>query len=497
MQARYYQTNAVNLTRSSIASGHKRPLVVLSTGAGKSIIIGTIISLASLKGATCIFLVHRRGLVTQFKETLSKHFNIESGTIMAGEEFVRGLNVYVGTVQTYSRRLKLGERFFVDADMLLCDEAHTTLSRTYLEIFNHYKDKVIIGTTATPMRSDQRGLGEVYDDLIDVIGTRELTDGGFLAPVKYYVPATIDLAKIKLQCGDYQNKELAKRVDTPRLVGDVVENWLKYAYGRKTIVFAVNVKHSMHLRDEFNKIGIPAYHLDAKSPDEERDAVFGDMDNGKIKVVCNVGLYVEGIDVPDISCVVMARPTKSLGLYRQCAGRGMRISKDADDMILLDHGGVVEEHGLLTDEIEWSLDGEDRAWKKAEPKEKEKKQTICRSCKQVFEGASICPDCGTPLKSFGKAITTVDATLRAVDGTKDKKIKYTMADKRIYYGMMLHYTRSKGWSDGAAAHKYKEKFGVWPKGFKGMSAIVPDAKFLSYQKHLMIKFAKSKQKKVA
>jgi superfamily II DNA or RNA helicase len=117
------------------------------------------------------------------------------------------------------------------------------------------------------------------------------------------------------------------------------------------------VKHSIHLRDEFNKAGITSYHLDAKSPDDERNAVFNDMEKGNIKVICNVALYQEGMDVPDISCVVMARPTKSMGLYRQCAGRGMRISQDADDMILLDHGGVVEEHGLLTDNIDWTLVG--------------------------------------------------------------------------------------------------------------------------------------------
>lgn len=491
MELRSYQQDAVSSARQSISKGHKRPLLVLPTGSGKSPIIGQIISLAAEKGNVCLFICHRRNLVFQFKEMLEKFFSIMAGVIMAGEDYDPGKQVYVTTVQTYSRRMNF-ERFFVPADLILVDEAHTSLSASYKKIFDSYLGKLIIGTTATPMRSDQKGMGEVYDDLLDIIGTNELTKMGFLTPVRYFVPSIPDLDKLKIRMGDYEKKSLAAKMDTPKLVGDVVESWLKHAGGRKTIVFAVNVAHSRHIRDEFEKVGIPACHLDARSDDNERDAVFVRMSRGEIKVVCNCALYQEGMDVPDISCVVMARPTKSLGLYRQCAGRGMRLSDDYGDMILIDHGGVVEEHGLLTDDISWSLDGKRKAWKKKERKEKDKNPSICRCCKQVFEGQSKCPDCGTELKSFGKPVSAVSGELAELSG---KKVA-TMAEKRRWYGMALAYVSSKGWKQGAAYHKYKEKFGVRPVKMNSVAPIKPDMEFLAYMKHLQIKYAKS-QKKVA
>ncbi len=490
---RPYQNKAIELTRGALSAGSKRPLIVMPTGAGKSPVFGEVISLASLKGKISIFLCHRRNLVYQFRETLLKHFGIDPGFMMAGEDYSPGLQVYVGTVQTYQRRLKLGDRFEIPADIIFVDEAHLSVSKRYTDIFEAHGNAIVIGTTATPCRSDQRGLGEVYDNLIDVVGTQELTDDGFLAPVRYFVPSDPDLGKIKIKMGDYDNKELAAKVDKPKIVGDVVDNWLKYAEGRNTIVFAVNVAHSKHIREGFDRVGIPSAHLDAKSSDDERDRVFKQMEDGEIKIVCNCALYQEGMDVPDISCVVIARPTKSLALYRQCAGRGMRISEGHDDMILLDHGGVVDEHGLLTDDIMWTLDGGKKAWSKKKKEEKDKKLVICRSCKQVFESRDNCPDCGTEVKSFGRDVETVNGGLEEVGS----KTKATMAEKRIFYGMALGYSREKGWSDGAAAHKYREKYGVWPKGMKSMAPIKPDIHFLAYMKHLAIKWYKSKEGKAA
>jgi len=489
---RAYQEEAVERARVSIRAGHKRPLLVLPTGAGKSVIYAKIIYLARENGKKSLFLVHRRNLVKQFAETLQRGFGITSGVIMAGEEFEQGRDVYVSTVQTYHRRLQLEDdsrfnQFFVDADIVLTDEAHTTVSKRYQDIFKAYSGKIIIGTTATPARADGRGLGEVYDDLLDIIDVGKLTGKGYLCPIRYYAPTEIDLSKIKIKLGDYEAKELGNAVDTPKLIGDVVQNWLALAENRKTIVFAVNVKHSIHLRDEFIKNGIPAAHLDAHSTDEEREAVFRDMDDGRTTVICNVALYVEGMDVPDISCVAMARPTKSLGLYRQCVGRGLRISPGKKDLVLLDFGGVIDEHGYVSDEIEWSLDGKNKAWKKKEPKDKVKKPMKCPACHAVVEGEKNCPDCGTEMKSFGKKIAAVDADL-----VEHKKISMTAIEKRRWYGMCKFYAESKGYQEGWISHKYKEKVGCWPKGLKDTSPIAPDQNFKNWLTHINIKRAKSR-----
>ena len=489
---RDYQNTAVSSARESIVSGHKRPLIVLPTGSGKSLIYGEIINLAVSKGKTCLFLVHRRNLVRQFAETLDKHFGITAGVIMAGEEFIQGNQVYVSTVQTYHRRMQLDElqynHFFIDADIVLTDESHTSISKRYQDIYSAYQDKVIIGTTATPVRADGRGLGEIYDDLISIIDVGELTEKGYLCPVKYYAPTEIDLSKIKLEMGDYDKKAIGAKMDKPKLVGDVVQNWLKLAENRKTIVFAVNVKHSIHLRDEFIRAGIPAMHLDAKSGDDEREYAFKEMDEGRIKVICNVALYIEGMDVPDISCVVMARPTKSLGLFRQCVGRGLRPSPGKENLILLDFAGVISEHGYITDPVEWFLDGNEKAWKKKEREKKDKQPMKCPTCHAIFEATTHCPDCGSEMKKFGRKVEAVDGELVEHKGKKS----FSPAEKRRWFGMFEWYRRQKGYKSGWTAWSYKDKTGVWPRGMDSVSPIEPDETFFNWIKYTNIRKAKSK-----
>ena len=490
---RDYQQKIVDKTREVIASGKKRVLVVSATGSGKSFCISEIFRLANENGKKCLFMVHRRNLVMQIKETMEK-FGLHVGVIMAGVETDLSANIQVSTIQTFSRRLNLdsldSNKFFFQADIVVVDEAHRCVSKQYCDVIGLYDGKVIIGFTGTPARSDGKGLGEIFEEIVDVIGVKELTEQGHLAEVAYYCPPVgIDLNKVKSQCGDYQTTDLGNKMSKPKLVGDVVENWLKYGQNRTTIVFAVNVKHSRHLLEAFTKKGIPCARLDAKSTEEERNAVFEGMGNGSITVLINVLLYVEGMDCPEISCVSFARPTKSLVMYRQGGGRGMRPKSNGGNLIFLDHGGVVERHGFLDDEIEWSLDGKELAWKKPKKTKKEKKPVKCAVCHAVFEGLSKCPDCGSELKSFGKDVDAVDAELQEV-----KASKATMAEKRIWYGMALHYVKSKGWNEGSAAHKYREKFKVWPKGMEGVLAIKPDEAFLSYMKYLTIKWAKSKKR---
>jgi len=275
LELRPYQQEAVTRTREAFRVGRKRPLLVLPTGAGKSVIVAEIIRLAVDKGSKVLWMVHRRNLVFQMRDVLEK-FGVDSGIIMAGEEPDLSKPVQLATVQTYSRRLEIDEqesnRFFINADLVITDEAHRSISKKYLSVLKNYSR--MIGVTATPCRSDGRGLGEVYDDLIDVIGVKELTDMSFLAPVRYFCPSEVDLSKIKIVRGDYDVKELGQKMVQPKLIGDVVEQWIKHADNRQTIVFAVNVAHSISIRDEFLKAGIPAEHLDAHSTDEERDDVF-------------------------------------------------------------------------------------------------------------------------------------------------------------------------------------------------------------------------------
>lgn len=493
MILRPYQQLAVDKIRESISLGNKRVVMVMATGAGKSGCFAEIIRLSLERGNRCLFLVHRRNLVTQMIDTLNEHGITDVGIIMAGHQSNTEAMVQVATIQTLSRRLDLDDldfnRFFFPATVVLCDEAHTTVSKRYQDVLSLYKDKIIIGCTATPMRSDGKGLGEVFDALVDVIGVQELTEAGFLAHARYFVPTQPDLENIKISRGDYEIGELGKRMNQPKLVGDIVDNWLRIAPDRKTIVFCVNVKHAISVAEAFKKQGVPATHLSAKSTDDEREQAFRDMDNDNLQVICNVALYVEGMDCPDINCVVMARPTKSLGLYRQACGRGLRPS--GTDTIIIDHGGVVEEHGPLNDEIEWTLDGKEKAWKKKKKKEGEKRPMKCSVCALIFDGADKCPDCGSPVQSFGKPIEVVDADLVEFGHKK----KATMTDKRQFYGMMKYYVRNNKKNPKMLDASYKEHFGVWPRGMDNVQPIRPDQKFDNWMRYKNIRFAKSKEVK--
>jgi len=495
LMLREYQNDAVDKLRVALKSGFKRPVMALPTGGGKSIIFGKIIESIMGNGKIVLWIVHRRNLVFQMRDVLKEHFGIDAGIIMSGVESDTSKQVQLCTIQSYTRRLDLDllemNSFYVNADVVMIDEAHRSLSKSYRNLIKLYKDKIIIGCTATPVRGDGRGMGEVYDTIVDVVGVKELTDAGYLSPVRYFVPNVIDLEGVKIVMGDYQVKELSEKTNRPKLIGDIVENWLKFAENRKTLVFCVNVKHSIAVCEAFNEVGVKAEHLDARSTDEERDAVFDRMNKGGITVLCNVAIYQEGLDVPSIGCVVVARPTKSMGLFRQMAGRGLRIEENKQNCILMDHGNVIEEHGLLDWGVSWTLDGKKRAWSKP-TRETVKKLVRCRACGLVFEGSNTCPDCGTVVKSFGKKIETIDAELEELDAKKEKG---TIVEKRLFLGMLKAWVpKQQNSNPKRVLGAFKGRYGVWPgHSYSDVYPIEPDQEFYNYMKYQAIKWAKRRE----
>ena len=412
---------------------------------------------------------------------------------MAGVESHLDRQVQLASIQTYGRRLNLDELgynpHFISADVVLIDEAHRAVSKSFQEVIKLYRDKIVIGCTATACRGDGRGLGEVFNGLVDVVGIKELTEKGYLCPVRYFVPSRIDLSGVKVAMGDYQVKSLAEKTNTKKLIGDIVENWLRIAENRKTIVFCVNVKHSIAISEAFNAAGIPSDHLNARHLDDEREEVFKRMDRGDITVLVNVALFQEGLDVPDVSCIVIARPTKSMGLFRQMCGRGLR-PQEGKTCLILDHGNVIETHGLLEWELEWSLNGKKKAWSKP-TREQTKKLVRCRACGLTFEGSDTCPDCGTVVKSFGKKIETIEDDLKEI-----KPEKGTVLEKRLFLGMLKAWVpKQKNSNPRRILGAFKGRYGVWPhSSYKDTASIEPDQVFLNYMKYQNIKYAKSQEK---
>jgi superfamily II DNA or RNA helicase len=467
----------------------------MATGAGKSYVMAEITRLALEKGSKVLILVHRRHLVRQLMSTFDA-YGIAYGVIMAGHDPHPGRSVQIVTIQTYGRRLKIeGEGhspFFFSADVIMVDEAHRALSPTYQQALSLYSGKVCIGFTATPCLSSGVGMGEYFDALEQPIGIDTLQEQGYLVPVRYFAPSKPDLAKVKTRMGDFEKKGLAKAMNTPQLVGDVVENWGRIAGGLQTIVFAVNVRHSKALRDEFLRNGIAAEHLDAHSDDEKREKILGKLYSKEIQVCCNVGLYTEGFDYPGAECIVLARPTKSLGLYLQMAGRGLRPHPGKEEVVIIDHGGCVDRLGFIEEPRTWSLDGKKLAWSKSPRCKPEKTPMTCEYCSTVFTGPR-CPLCGHEIQDWGKKIQAIEAEL--VELQKPKQKGPTMEDKRRWYGMFEYYRRQHGYGRGWSSHKYRAKFGVWPQTLQNRAIIQPpDREVKNWIVSQAIRFRKEQEK---
>ena len=323
-ELRPYQTEAVQDIRSSVGAGNKRVLLQASTGSGKTIIAADIMQRAAEKSSRVLFLAHRRELIDQCSDKLWR-FGVRHGIIMAGRRLDLVERVQVASVQTLtSRAIRREVMELPPTDLIVIDEAHRSASDSYREIVERYPTAVLLGLTATPCRTDGKGLGHIYQDLICCPSMAELTEQGYLVPVRYFAPTAPDLEGVEVRAGDYVEKQLAERMDKAKLVGDVVEHWQKFGEDRQTIVFATNVRHSQHLAEKFQQAGVQAAHLDGKTEKPEREHLLADLGQGRLRVLCNCEVLTEGWDSPTVSCCVLAKPTKSLGRYLQMAGRVLR-----------------------------------------------------------------------------------------------------------------------------------------------------------------------------
>ena len=499
MELRPYQLKAIEKARVSIRNGNKRIIIQASCGAGKTIIAGAIISSALEKGKKVIFLVHFRQLAYQAMERFND-FGIgdEVGIIMAGEEHHFERPVQIISVQTYGRRLKLNDtehnQWFRDADIVFYDECHASIAKTRKAILNLYKDDaIIIGLTATPARADSRPLGEIYDDIVSCSNIEELTQLGHLVPVIYYGATEMpDLKNIPTVAGDYNQKVLGERVNKEKLVGDILENWLRIAPERQTVIFATNVKHSRYIEKVFSKHGINIEHIDAHTPEEERQDVLGRFKNGDIQVVTNCAVFCEGADFPWASCVVLAKPSRSFTRFIQMAGRGIRPYPEKENCILIDHAGLIQRHGFLDEEVFWTLRGKEKAWDKKKREKTEKPPLTCDQCQHIFKGR-VCPKCGFEVKEYGKKIEVLEAELQEITKGKKKHV-FTMDEKLRFMQMAEYQRRLKGYAQGWSSHLFRSKFGVWPNRFKGVSPIEPDKGFKNYLTHRAIAYHKSRKK---
>jgi len=316
------------------------------------------------------------------------------------------------------------------------------------------------------------GLGALYNELVIVATMQDLVDQGYLVPVRYFAPFEPDLKGVKITAGDYNEKQLSMAMMQGAITANIVEKWKLLAEGRQTVCFTTTVAHSVAVCEKFRAEGIHAEHVDGATDAEERKDILRRYARGEFKILCNCAVFTEGVDIPSISCVLMARPTKSIVMYLQCVGRGMRLAEGKTDMILLDMAGVYWEHGPITEITNWTLNENTKAVsdKNEERKERNSRPITCLSCQHVYTGQLKCPHCGTiPVKErYGQDVEEIDAVLGEIvyKGAVDKRKKEkapSMEEKQSWYSQLLQHAKNKGFSDGWAAHKYRDKYSVWPK----------------------------------
>lgn len=499
MKLRDYQTQGLRDLRNAVASGYRSPLYVLPTGGGKTAVAVSLISQAVEKGKSALFLAPRRELIYQTCERLYSG-EIEHGVIMSGERPSFMPQVQVACVPTLYTRADRDERFRLPpAQLVLVDEAHIGIGGRAQEVIQHYQQagSVVVGLTATPARTDGRGLGTIYDTMVQGPTVRELIDQGYLVPPRYFVGTSPDRSGVDVQGGDYNQGQLGRRADDVTLIGDVVSNWARLASDRQTFVFAVNVAHSRHLCERFLEIGVAAEHIDGKTENEERKAIQRRLREGKTQVLCNCEVMTYGVDFPPVSCIVLAKSTKSVTRGTQMVGRGMRTHPGKEDLLVLDHAGVIEDIGFVDDPMPWSLNGKEKIQDRKAAEPKEQKYIECGDCGATFRAAKQCPNCGHEMgATYSKAIEALEAELQEIrrGEAKKKAREWTMEQKAVFYGELKGHAQKKGYQMGWAAHAYKERFGVWPKGIKDTPPVTPSAETQGWIQHLNIRRAKRREK---
>lgn len=362
LELRDYQDELLDQVQKKLRPSSARVMMQLPTGGGKTVIAGSLLADWLRNGRKAAWITHRNELADQTRRMLNEDANIPavnnpqwpSGTAAPAQS--QGVVIFMA--QTVGRRITKADVWstYTKDDLLVVDEAHHAPADGWERAIEQWPGR-ILGMTATPWRtSEQEGFDHLFDELVYGPQTADLQSISCLCQARVWMPP--DTGRIrggKVVAGDYTPGGI-EAVNKPNVMtAQALHFWQEEAAGRQTIIYAVSTGHARNLVSVFNEDGIPVALLLGETPLPERAKHIAAFQKKTLKVLVNVAVATEGFDLPDASCIVLARPTKRLSLYLQMVGRGLRPKADDGACLILDLAGNAIEHGLPEERRQWSL----------------------------------------------------------------------------------------------------------------------------------------------
>lgn len=432
MQLRDYQERALVEVRRHLRDGAQSVLLVAPTGAGKGTIASHVLRATVARGGRALFLVHRGEILADVRGRLAAAGLLDTAVLKAGEPAQLGAPVQLASVQTLASRQHVRPQ----ASVVVWDEAHHAVAETYRTIREAYPHAVHLGLTATPQRADRSPLGDCFERLVVAATPAQLRDQGHLVPCDVIAPPQVG-----------EGGELALHP---------VEAYQRWGQGRRCVLFAATVAESEAFAAGLREAGVPAEHLDGGTRPGERAQILARLARGETRVVCNVFVLTEGVDVPSVEVCMLARGCQAEGTFLQMVGRVLRPSPGKERALLIDLRGVVWEHGLPYAEREYSLEGEGITQKG----EKKPQVWSCETCFCVNpRGAKVCQRCGEPKPAKVVAQEIRERSMQEIDDASEIPEQF----KRKTFLTLAKTQRERGYKPGWVGVQFKERFGHWPK----------------------------------
>lgn len=454
---RDYQDRAIQEARRILARGVKRFIFQAPTGSGKTIIAAILVKRMIERGKRVIFAAHRRELILQPYKKFTEDAGIpasEVGVIKADLKKLRnpGAAIQIVSIQSvYGRALP-------PTDVVIIDECHLARSASYDWLVKQFPDAYIIGLTATPCRLDNRSLGEVFEEIVVVAQPTELYRAGYIVKPRMFTVEESklpDLSGLHHRGGDFREDELNERVMKTVIMGSIVEKWGEKARGLRSMACCVSIMHSKAVCSMLNAAGIRARHIDGSTPGDERKRSLDDLEAGLYDVLCQVGLWIEGLDMPALKCLIQARPTESLVIHLQSFGRIVRPWNDVTP-VMLDHAGnVMRLWPPPTWDRTYSLHDE-----KPRAERGDRGPRACKACGAIIDeqGLVRCPVCGAELSKRREVQHDESVDLVELDDSRPSEESLRISE----FKKLWRVAHRDGFDEWWVMRRYAEKYGDAP-----------------------------------